>query len=159
MSSPIIVGLQGVPTTWGVPPVGKTMLGINEAGNLVLKQNDGSITTIVSSAPGFVEVVNPSGTSTITATSSVMTAILDVTGTARAVPVVLAVAGAAAGTRLSLRVNLPAAAGLAIQLRNATSGGTLLDSFTSDGSILSVVWELYFDGGSWNILSAQAPAN
>jgi hypothetical protein len=47
MILPSLSLLQGDPAEWGIPPVGKTFVGINEAGQLVLKQNDGTIQIVV----------------------------------------------------------------------------------------------------------------
>jgi hypothetical protein len=47
MILPSLSLLQGDPTEWGIPPVGKTFVGINEEGQLVLKQNDGTILIVL----------------------------------------------------------------------------------------------------------------
>ena len=47
MIPPSLSLLQGDPTEWGIPPVGKTFVGINAEGQLILKQNDGTILIVL----------------------------------------------------------------------------------------------------------------
>lgn len=159
MSTASLSLIQGDPTTWGIPASGKTFVGINESGQIVTKQNDGTISVLTTTSPAFIEELNTSGTTTITPTQSITTAVLTIQGTSRAVPIVLDTAGIDSGAQLSLLVNLPAAAGLALTIRNGSILGTVLDTFTSDGSILTASWRFYFDGTSWNVFSSQIPAH
>ena len=61
----------------------------------------------------------------------------------------------AAGHRCTIRFMCPATAGITLEVRNATAGGTLLLSTGTDGSGDDVVGEYYFDGTAWQPLSAQ----
>lgn len=158
MASPSFSLLQGDPTTWGVPPVGKTYVGINDSGQLILKQNDGSIVPIISSAPSVAKPTNSSGATLITLGAQIHTAILTITGTSRSVPIVLDIDGAAAGAQLTLQVNWPGLAGFDLDIRNADSGGTQLDTFQTDGSILNGLWRFVYDGTAWNKIEASIPA-
>ncbi len=150
--------IQGDPSTWGVPAEGKTFVGINESGQLCLKENDGTISVIVTSAPSASEQNNTSGTTTITPTQPIASAQVNVGGTARAVPIVIAAAGVAEGAQLEILFTFVAVAGLALTIRNANGGGTILATYESDGGVLSGIWRFVFRGGAWNLFSAQVPA-
>lgn len=150
--------LDGDPTTWGVPPVGKTFVGVNLAGQLVVKQNDGTITAIVPSTPALAASDNSSGPTTITPTSSIQRYILNVQGASRNVPIILAIAGAAEGYSVDLLVKVPAIAGFVLKLLNADGSGTQLDSYTTDGNNVTVKWTALFQSGAWVLFGASAPA-
>lgn len=158
MSNPAYSLLKGDPTTWGVPPVGKTFMGINLTGQLALVQSDGTISTFTSSVPAFLAVGNAAGTTTITPAQPVQTTILTITGGARAVPIVLSVTGQLAGAVLDLLVNVGATAGYALDIRNATGGGIQLDTYTSNGATAVAKWRFVFDGAQWNKVEVIIPA-
>lgn len=150
--------LESDPTTWGVPPVGKTFVGINLAGQIVIKQNDGTITAVVPSTPALGASTNSSGPSTITPTSSIQRFILDVQGAPRSVPVILDIAGAAAGYSVEVLIKLPATAGFVFHLLNADGSGVELDRYTSDGNTVTLKWMAVFQAGAWVLFGGMAPA-
>lgn len=150
--------LKGDPSTWGVPPVGKTFVGINAAGQIVVKQNDGTITAIVPSTPALGAADNTSGPTTITPTSSIQRYILNVQGASRNVPVILDVAGAAEGYSIEVLIKVPAVAGFVVKLLNADGSGTQLDSWTTDGNNVTLKWYAVYQSGAWVLFGAQAPA-
>lgn len=64
-----------------------------------------------------------------------------------------------AGAIIVHRVELPATAAITLEWRDATSAGTLLTSFVTDGSGDDVVAEFYYNGSAWKFLRFNAPAN
>lgn len=157
MSSPFIIGLQGDPATWANPPAGKTAVGVNQAGLFTLKQSDGSITTVVPSAPGVGVQASGSGNITVTLTAAVFAALITLSGAARTVPIILATAGVIDGSRLTITVLLANIAGLALDFRNGTGGGAQVASFTSEGEP-NGCWEFVMIAGTWTPLRAQVQA-
>jgi hypothetical protein len=167
MANPSFSLLIGDPTTWGVPPVGKTFLGINLSGVLTIVNNNGSggaiITPVVSAAPQQVTLGNAAGTTTITSVSGVFTATVVVSGTPRAVPLVLATAGMTDGMTIDLLVIFPATDGFVLNLYNTIGSGGTLDSFsaaTASPLVTTGHWKLLFTSstGLWSILENQFPA-
>lgn len=158
MPSPSYQLLQGDPTTWGVPPLGSTFIGVNGAGQIVTKQNNGTITALTTSSPAAAQVASAAGTVTITPTQPIFAFELDLGGGARGVPIVLDHTGAVEGAQLEVTVVLPSTIGLAMTFRDANSGGTILAQYTSDGAVLSYFAKFVFRGGAWNIVTAYNPA-
>ena len=152
--------LQTDPTTWGTPPLGKTYVGVNDTGQLVLKQNDGTITPIVSGVPAITEYSNASGTTTITAASSNLIAAVTVTGTARGVPLVLDTDGIQDGQQLTVRVDFPEIDSLILRFYNTLASGSPLSIFESavGTGITNGLWNFYAKDGLWVLLSNQVPA-
>jgi len=83
---------------------------------------------------------------------------LVLTGSAGTRTLIAATTGAAAGDVLRLDYTLPATAGLVVELRNATAGGTLLDSLTTDTSADPALISLTYSGTVWQLNSALYPA-
>jgi hypothetical protein len=158
MATPGFILLQGDPTTWTPPDVGKTALGINASGQVVTMQHDGSITVLVSSSPATGSQTSSSGTVTVTPSQPIFTEIVTLLGAARAVPIAIPVAGALSGSRVTIQVQMPALAGLNLTFYNNNTSGTALDTFSTDGSIRTGVWDFYFDGAAWQLLRSQIPA-
>lgn len=67
--------------------------------------------------------------------------------------------GLVTGARLTHRLIMPATSGIIIEWRNATSVGTLVTSYESDGSGDDVVAEFVYNGTAWNFVRFNAPAN
>jgi uncharacterized protein Usg len=161
MSSASFSLLQGDPTTWGLPPVGKTFMGINASGQLVLKQNNGTITPVISSGPGGDALSNSVGTTTINPTAGNFSALVNVSGSARRVPIVLATAGLLDWQQLDLRVDFPALDNLFIDIYNTAVSGPPLSTFqaATGSGITSALWQFRAQSGAWVILSNQVPAS
>lgn len=68
---------------------------------------------------------------------------------------VLPTTGRNAGNVCLVRFLCPATAGITLEVRDATSGGTLLLSATTDGSGDDVAGEFYYTGSAWKPHSAQ----
>lgn len=158
MSKPAFELLTGDPTTWGVPSTGQVYLGINQSGQIVVVASDGSITPIVSTAPALNNQTNASGTTTISIAAQIQTSALTITGSARTVPVVISEVGPASGATLDLIVNFPPTAGIHLDLRDGSTSGVQIDSFTTDGSVATGIWRLYYDGSGWQKRQVQVPA-
>lgn len=101
---------------------------------------------------------NSTGNSTITPTGANQIHVVTVTGLAGTRIFILDAATAAEGDRLTLRFAQPATANIVEEVRNATGGGTLLYSYTTDGSGTDTfAAELYFDGTAWKALLNAVP--
>lgn len=88
------------------------------------------------------------------------TEVLTLSGTARTTKIVLDTANSpATGSRIVLRLNLPAVASILLDFRNASTTGTQITTYSTDGSGDDAVIEFYFDGTAWQFLSAAIPAN
>lgn len=150
--------VQGDPSEWGAPSEGKTYLGINTAGQLVLKQSDGTITPlIVGGTPSLHKQTSASGIVTVSPSTPVHTEVVTLAGSARAVPVQISEDNSPAdGARVFLKFIFPAIASLDISIYSGDS--TLLATFSTDGVVLTGTWELYCDNGVWAIQLAQVPA-
>lgn len=150
--------VQGLPADWGSPPEGKTYLGVNTAGQLVLKQSDGTITPlIVGGTPSLHKQTNASGIVSVAPSTPVHTEVVTLAGSARAVPVQISEDNSPAdGARIFLKFIFPALAGLIVTLYSGDS--TELATFTTDGVVLTGTWELYCDGGVWALQLALVPA-
>lgn len=68
-------------------------------------------------------------------------------------------AGAITGDVLVLDYTLPATPDIVVELRNATAGGTLLDTLTTDATADSACIRLTYSGTVWQLNSALYPAN
>lgn len=105
----------------------------------------------------YTASANSTGNTTLTRTAETNIQILTVTGAARTSIVVLDTSSAVSGDLTKLRLNLPATASIVIEVRNATSGGTLLSTLTTDGSGVDAYLEFYFDGTAWQSLFDLMP--
>lgn len=152
--------VQGDPSTWGIPAEGKTFVGINTAGLLTLKQNDGTIITLATNVPGFSSVVNSSGTTTISPTTPVWRQIVDIQNSPREIPIVLDVDGAVQGSVINLLLKFPDADGYTAKVYNASGSGTLLAQITNsnDPTIVTAGYTFVFTDGAWVLFSAVIPA-
>ena len=112
---------------------------------------------------GYATSSNASGNTTITVPAYVRDylAVTAISGSGSTTRIfVLAVsAPPATGAILRHRVDIPATASITLEWRDATSGGTLLTSFVTDGSGDDVFAEFYFDSAAWKFLAFIAPAN
>lgn len=100
---------------------------------------------------------NSTGNTTITPTQSNHIEVVTFSGTAGTRILILDASAQLVGNVAKLRLNLPATAAIVVEVRNATSGGTLLFSITTDGSGDDAYLELYFDGSAWQRLFNVLP--
>jgi hypothetical protein len=62
-------------------------------------------------------------------------------------------ANALQGSRVTLRVEMPASANPTVEIRNATSGGTLLLTLSGNASAVTYPVELVYTGSAWRLAS------
>lgn len=132
----------------------------------VLANADGTINSpanffnVNSQANGYYAQANSSGNSTVAPGAGARThvEIITFSGTARTSIVTLATAGRQSGDLCFLRLSVPATANIVVEVRNATTGGTLLSQLTTDttGDDLALIY--YFDGTAWQPFLANYPA-
>lgn len=150
--------LQSDPAGWTVLP-GKTDIGINALGQLCLKQPDGSVTVIASSTPSVEQLSNSSGNTTISPTQPFHSAIVTVNAAApRTVPLIVSTLSPITGGVVEINLVLPAIIGVIIDLRNGSASGVQLDTFVTDGNVLSGFWQLKYFSGQWNVTQSKFPA-
>lgn len=150
--------LKSDPADWDELP-GKTTIGVNALGQVCTKQEDGTITVIVSGAPAATNVANVGGTTTLPWVTPIQADVVSISGSARAVPIVLDRTGAVEGSQRTLCLQFAAVAGYAVSIYDGTAViGNRLDTYTSDGSILNGTWFLYFLNGKWNLQLSKIPA-
>lgn len=115
---------------------------------------------IESATQDFVTASNASGNTAVSMGSANSRKRYDITfsGSAGTRIVYAQLANATKGDQLILKYHLPATSGIVIQTRNATTGGTLLDTITTDASGDDAVVILDYDGTAWQLRSAQYPA-
>lgn len=148
---------QGDPTTWGTPPVGKTFFGVNDAGAITIKQNDGSITVLTNSDPSAAIAANASGVTTVSPSAAIHSQVVNVTGAARTVPIVLATG---TGKIIDLLVTLPSAPNFLLNIRNNDVGGVVLFTFDNSGDpvVTTVNARFAYISGIWVLMGVTAPA-
>lgn len=158
MAKPAFTLLQGDPATWPLPDAGKTALGVNQFGQLVIKQSDGSIVVVGTAAVATLnKQANSSGAPiTVTPGGPLHTEVLTITGAARTQPVLMAATSLGNGSRATLLLILPATANLIVEVYNDAS---LVWSFTNQtGTPIKAALELFKDSGAWSPLSESIPA-
>ena len=108
-------------------------------------------------ANGFLPVTNNSGNTTIIPLPSLTTAVATITGAAGVrILVLTASTDYLAGDLLKLKVELPTTAGITVEIRNATTGGTLLASVLSEATAYNYFFEFVYDGTAWKLLQTVA---
>lgn len=109
-----------------------------------------------------IAVTNSTGNTTITPVPGRRNALVIVTisGAARTSNIVFDIAGRVLNDRLTARFNIPATAGIILDVKNATAGGTslIVDPITTSGSAgQNLLLELYYDGTAWQRLGLNYP--
>ena len=161
MPGPAIRFLQGDPTTWGTPPVSNTFMGVDVNGILTLKQSDGAIVPIVTSAPVAIALTNVAGDTTIETAAAFETAILTVeSAEARTVRVILDAAGVLDGSTLDLQIIFPALNGLLLQIYSTDLFEDPISTFASAtaSNVTNGSWKFYFLNDAWHLYSTIIPA-
>lgn len=161
MPGPAIRFLQGDPTTWGTPPVSNTLMGVDVNGILTLKQSNGAIIPIITSAPVAVTLTNIAGDTTIETAAAFETVILTVeSAEARTVRVILDVAGVVNGSTLDLQIVFPALDGLLLQIYSTDLFEDPISTFASAtaSNVINGSWKFYFLNDAWHLYSTIIPA-
>jgi hypothetical protein len=104
---------------------------------------------------------NATGNTTITLPAGSRHHVVDLvfSGSAGTRVVIADTTGAIAGDVLRLNYTLPATASIVVELRNATAGGTLLDTLTTDTSAEPATLVATYSGTAWVLSNAQYPSN
>lgn len=153
--------LKSAPSGWTVLP-NRTAIGINASGQLCLKQSDGTITVISSSGPSSSDQDNVAGTTLVTPSQPVHSAQVNLLGTsARTAVIVLNTTDPIDSEIVDLTAVFEDAAGIVIEVRQGSAGGTLLASFTTGGDgITSAFWSFVYRVAdtAFSLKQAQIPA-
>ena len=159
--------LSGDPTTWGVPPIGSTLVGINLSMQLTVVTNNGSgvavISPLVSSAPANLSFTNVSGTTTLNPSAGESTAIGTISASVgRTVPIVLDTVGQTDGQLLDVTLLYPAMDSLIVNFYNTIGSGSplyVVQSSTAGGVTSSWTRFQYSAAlGLWVVLANKTPA-
>lgn len=150
--------LQGDPSDWGLPASGKTFIGINESGQVVTKQSDGTVTVIgAGGVPSLNKQANSDGTAiTVTPVAYQHTEVVTLTGSARTQVVNVAETSLGDGALAGILFNLPATADVVVEVY---SDATLIWSFENEsGAVIKALVQVYKDGDVWKVLQSVIPA-
>lgn len=161
MSSKLSTLISGSPLTGAEAALADGLYLYDASASGSAKSKGITLGELVKALRTFNAQANSTGDSTATAgvLSIIHTEVITFSGSAGTRIVALAIpTGLSAGARLVVRSVLPATAGIVVELRNATTGGTLLATFTTDGATLTAVHEFYFNGTAWALLSSAIPA-
>lgn len=161
MPGPAIRFLQGDPTTWGTPPMSNTFMGVDVNGILTLKQSDGTIVPIISSAPVATTLTNIAGDTTINTAGAFETVILTVeSAEARTVRVILDAVAIVEGSTLDLQIVFPALNGLLLEIYSTDLFEEPLSTFASAtaSNVTNGSWKFYFLNDAWHLYSTIIPA-
>lgn len=143
--------LRTIPDTQLTPdsplPAGTSAVLVDAGGALVSPTNFFAANV----ANSYHASSNSTGNTTVTpaATSRLHTEHVTVTGSAGTRIVILDTAGRTAGDVVCLKVDMPSTAGITVQIRNQTSGGTLLASVTTTGTAGTVGVATTYSGSAW----------
>lgn len=95
---------------------------------------------------GLAVESNSAGNTTLTPSSRQNAAVITFTGSAGTRILVVETDNLIEGDLLDVRLNLPATASVVVEIRQGTTGGTLLYSITTDGSGDDAFFRMVFDG-------------
>ncbi len=158
MANPSFILKQVDPAAWGLPAEGKTFVGINEDGQIVLKQHDGSVTVLtIGGVPSLHKQINSSGAViTVTPTTAAHKEIITIAGAARVQVINIAATALSDGSEADIIFNLPATSGIVLEVY---SGVDLVWTYTNDtGQAINAKFAAYKDGAGWSPLNGYAPA-
>jgi hypothetical protein len=136
-------------------------MGVDVNGILTLKQSDGAIVPIVTSAPVAIALTNVAGDTTIETAAAFETAILTVeSAEARTVRVILDAAGVLDGSTLDLQIVFPALNGLLLEIYSTDLFEDPISTFASAtaSNVTNGSWKFYFLNDAWHLYSTIIPA-
>ena len=107
---------------------------------------------------GYHAATNSTGNTTVTATASFYTERITFSGSAGTRVIILAVGSNTSGDVIDLSYLLPTTAAIVVETRNATAGGTLLDTITTDNTGDDAFCRCVFNGTSWEKQFVSYPA-
>jgi len=142
------------PTSDDPLPAGTSAVLVDANGDLV------SPTNFFAQSVSLNTQTSTSGNITVTPSSPHHKEVLTVGGSARTSVIIVGTAGQTAGSEVEVIVKFstPATANIVLEVRNATSGGTLLATITSDGFQANASFRCAFDGSAHVPLALVYPA-
>lgn len=140
---------------------GRTTIGADTNKRLYVTDIDDVVVYL--SARSILPFTNSTGNTSLAfpPNANELTAIVDISGAASARNLVLPITDRLTNDILRLRINSGTTAGVSIDVKNATVGGTSLTNsspFVTDGSGNdNVCWLFQFDGTAWKSLGLTYP--
>jgi hypothetical protein len=138
-----------------------TFMGVDVNGILTLKQSDGTIVPIITSAPVAITLTNVAGDTTVNTSGAFETAILTVeSAEARTVRVILDSVAVIDGSTLDLQIIFPALDGLLLQIYSTDLFEDPISTFASAtaSNVTNGSWKFYFLNDAWHLYSTIIPA-
>lgn len=137
----------GVPITYGAGPV--TLY--NPGSSIPAPALGGDV--------GYAEQTNGSGNSTVTPLSQNDTQIVTLAGSASTRKIILGTIGVVAGAQIKVIFNIPATAGIVVDVVSSILSGTAVQSFTTTGTpfVTNANLHCYFNGTTWIADEYQGP--
>jgi len=152
---------QGIYVPAGGGTGGSGVSSIIAGPGISVNQATGAVTITNTGIAGPATIdkfTNNSGNTTVSPTSGNEISIATIGGAARTSVIIADVSGRSNGDTLRFRLIQPAVAGIVEEIRNGTAGGTLIYSYTTDGSGTdNGSFNLYFDTGAWHPLANVNP--
>jgi hypothetical protein len=139
---------------------GFTKATLTAGEGITITNGSGSITIATTRRSGSYNAQsNSSGTSTITPVPTSMQHVEMITfsGSAGTRTIVLDTADRVAGDMCFLRMTVPATANIVVEVRNSTSGGTLLSQLTTDTSGDDASFTYVYTGSAWTPFTFAYP--
>ncbi len=140
---------------------GHTTLGVDTNGRAYLTDIGGVVLDI--SARSVLPFANATGNTSLSfpPNANELTAVVQISGAASARNLILPITDRLTNDLLRLRINMGTTAGVSIDVKNATSGGTSLTGsspFVTDGTGNdNAFWTFQFDGTEWKSLGLVYP--
>lgn len=163
-----IGGGGGGPVAWG--DIGGTLAdqtdlqtALDSAG--AVDSVNGQTGAVTITAAGL-DVANDTGTDTNNSGNTTITPAdgvgdhahtITVGGSARTSIIILATANRVEGDKIEVVLALPTTAAIILELRNATAGGTLLETVATDGSGADAAARFRFNGTAWEHVQTTYP--
>jgi hypothetical protein len=132
--------------SWGTPMVGSLDWAYVGTVGSAFYGNSYVVVPTNNSGNTVITPITPNETDSVTITGAASTRIFAISDT-----------GQVNGNKLDLLFTLPATAGIIIQIRDNTVGGTLINSYTTDGVTLSGKISVVNTGSAWIYAGAQFP--
>ena len=160
MSENLTQTLARNPLAASVLAQGDGLAALDVSGTGITKDAVLTIAEMVKALSASTASANSTGNTTVAPHACALqhTEVITFTGSAGTRIVIIDVAQSPlSGARAGLRLALPATAAIIIEVRNATSGGSLLASLETDGSGSAATLEFYYNGSAWALLTAIYP--
>jgi len=160
MSSTLTQILAARPLTGAQLAAADALLVLDSSASGASKDAAATLSSLRDALVAYNAQSNSSGNTTVSpgVLAAMHTEAITFTGSAGTRVVILDTATSPAdGTVARLRLNLPATASIVVEVRNATSGGTLLASVETDGSGSDAFLSFTYTGSAWSLDFATYP--